>query len=105
VLTWTEAPISLQTSRTSRWKLTFQPNQKNRRKQKEVPGKPRNSYHFLRQRKWLVLGVKWMEINVATGFPGGFQKTCWWLKSRHLKNMLVKLGSSSPIFGVKMKNI
>ena len=27
-------------------------------------------YHSFRQRKWLVLGVKWMEINVATGFSG-----------------------------------
>ena len=27
----------------------------------------------------------------------------WWLFPTHLKNMLVKLGSSSPIFGVKTK--
>ena len=29
----------------------------------------------------------------------------WWFQPTHLKNMLVKLGSSSPIFGVKIKNI
>ena len=31
--------------------------------------------------------------------------TSWWFKPSHLKNMLVKLGSSSPIFGVNMKNL
>ena len=29
----------------------------------------------------------------------------WWLNQPHLKNMLVKMGSSSPTFGVKIKNI
>ena len=29
----------------------------------------------------------------------------WWFFSTHLKNMLVKMGSSSPIFGVKIPKI
>ena len=29
----------------------------------------------------------------------------WWFFPTHLKNMLVKLGSSSPIFGVKIPKI
>ena len=29
----------------------------------------------------------------------------WWLNQPHLKNMLVKMGSSSPILGVKIKHI
>ena len=45
-----------------------------------MPGKPRNesTIFFKATKGLLVLGVKWMEMNVATGFPGGFQKTCWW---------------------------
>ena len=31
--------------------------------------------------------------------------TSWWFQPTHLKNMLVKLGSPSPIFGVNIKHI
>ena len=31
--------------------------------------------------------------------------TSWWLNQSPLKNMLVKMGSSSPRFGLKIKNV
>ena len=33
------------------------------------------------------------------------KKTSWWLNQPNLKNMLVKMGSSSPMFGVKNKKM
>ena len=39
-----------------------------------------------------------------TAWPMGESTTGWWFFPTHLKNMLVKW-ESSPIFGVKIKNI
>ena len=44
---------------------------------------------------------KTLQKTRCTKFPSFL--TSWWLNQPHLKNMIVKMATSSPIFGVKVK--
>ena len=57
-------------------------------------------------------GLGWDSLLKMVHNPGGDWNPGWgvdlnWLvvEPTHLKNMIVKMGSSSPRFGVKIKNI
>ena len=60
------------------------------------------SYHLAFQEK--MLGPEGGEIGWF-GQNSGRNFTSWWLNQPQLKNMIVKIGSSSPIFRVKIKNL
>ena len=63
--------------------------------------------------KWMIWGYPYFRKHPYRWFlnckkpPGKTSNDlrCWWFQPTHLKNMLVKLGSSSPGLGVKIKNI
>ena len=48
--------------------------------------------------------ILWINIDNQNPVPVDQNLTSWWLNQPIWKNMLVKLGSSSPIFEVKIKN-
>jgi len=61
-----------------------------------------NFYHDLIFHPKYSLRIGWYVRFERDDYP----YTSWWFQiSTQLKNMLVKLGSSSPILGVKIKNI